>query len=177
MQPHLRSALTLAVLLGVLLIGVAWAWSAVTEPFPEREKAATCTTRLVAKGDKVYPDQVTVSVLNGGTREGLADRTMTDLVTAGLDRGFVDNAPDDAEVTLAQVWADDPSNPAVKLVKSYLGKRAKIVRRESTLPGVTVVVGDDFPGVVNGRKAVKAQDDATICSPPEDEELDELDDL
>jgi hypothetical protein len=175
-QARLRTVATLAVLVVVMLAGVAWAFSAVTKPFPERDKVATCTNHLVAKGDKVYPDQVTVSVLNAGDREGLADRTMTDLVGSGLDRGEVNNAPEGTEVTGVQVWAEDTNNPAVKLVISFLGKDAKVVRRDSPLPGVNVVVGEDFQGAVKGRKLIVAREDSTICSPPEDE-VEDLDDL
>lgn len=175
-QDRLRSALTLAALLVVVLVGVAWAWSAVSEPFPERGKPAICTEQAVSEGDKVYPDQVTVSVLNASTREGLADRTMTDLVTEGFDRGEVGNAPDDAEVNRVQIWALDAQNPAVRLVKSYLGKKAKVVKREGPLAGVNVVVGEEFSGVGKGRKAIVAAEDTSVCSPPEDEDPD-LDDL
>jgi len=164
-QTRIRSAATLAGLLVLLLGGVAWAWSAVSEPFPEREKAATCTTTVVAQGEKVYPDQVTVSVINGGTSDGLADRTLTELALAGLDRGELGNAPD-AEVNVAQIWAEDVDNPAVRLVLSFLGDGAKVVRRDAPLPGVNVVVGEDFPGVGEGRKFAPAREEATICSPP-----------
>ena len=168
---HLRSAATLVALVVLLLVGVTWAWSAVTEPFPEREEAAVCTDQSVAEGEKVYPDQVTVSVLNAGDSEGLADRTMTDLVSNGLARGEVGNAPADAEVNRAQVWAEDPTNPAVKLVVSFLGDGAKIVLRDPPLPGVNVVVGDEFTGATKGRKAIKAREAASICSPTEDDPL------
>lgn len=165
-QRQLRSAGTLLGLVLLLLIGVAWAWSAVSEPFPERADPATCTSTPVSQGEKVYPDQVTVSVLNAGTSEGLADRTMTALVAAGLDRGELANAPDGTEVNGVQVWAQDANNPAVKLVISFLGKKAKVVRRDGPLPGVNVVVGEAFPGVGEGRKFAPAREDATICSPP-----------
>ena len=97
-QAKIRSAATMIGLAVVLLVGVAWAWSAVTEPFPERDDAVTCTSTKVGEGEKVYPDQVAVSVLNAGSREGLANRTMSDLVEAGLAKGELGNAPDDAEV-------------------------------------------------------------------------------
>ncbi len=161
-----RSAITMLGLLVLLLAGVVWAWSAVSEPFPEREEAATCNSTVVEEGEKVYPDQVTVSVLNAGTSEGLADRTLTELELAGLDRGELANAPDGTEVNLVQIWAEDPKNPAVKLVISFLGKDAKVVRREAPLPGVNVVVGEKFSGVVKGRKSAPAREQATICSPP-----------
>ena len=165
-QTRIRSAATLAGLLVLLLAGVAWAWSAVSEPFPEREEAATCTSKVVAQGEKVYPDQVTVSVLNGGTSEGLADRTLTELVQAGLDRGQLGNTPEGTEVNVAQIWAEDVDNPAVRLVLSFLGDGAKVVRRDAPLPGVNVVVGEEFPGVGEGRKFAPARQEATICSPP-----------
>ncbi len=168
---HLRSALTLVGLVVLLLAGVAWAWAAVTEPFPEREKAAVCTASVIAEGEKVYPDQVTVSVLNAGDSEGLADRTMSDLVESGLDRGVVGNAPADTEVNVAQIWTEDPGNPAVLLVKSFLGKQAKIVRRDPPLPGVNVVVGEEFTGAKQGRKSVKAREESSICSPTVDDPI------
>jgi hypothetical protein len=167
---RIRSAATMLGLLLLLLIGVAWAWSAVSEPFPEKEDVATCRSMSVEEGQKVYPDQVTVSVLNAGDREGLANRTMADLVEAGFARGKLGNAPQDADVTRVQIWTDDPENPAVRLVRSYLAKKVPVVRRTPPLPGVNVVVGDDFSGVTGGREAVAAREDATICSPLTDEE-------
>ena len=168
-KAKIRSAVTMIGLAGLLLIGVTWAWSAVTEPFPEREDAATCSSTRVAEGEKVYADQVTVSVLNAGSREGLANRVMTDLAEAGLDRGELGNAPDDTKVPGVQIWAEDLKNPAVKLVQSFLGKSAKLVRRDPPLPGVNVVVGEEFPGVTDGKASVAAKEDVTICSPPTEE--------
>lgn len=169
MTARLRSAATMLGLAVLLLIGVAWAWSAVTEPFPEGEEAATCTTTTVAEGEKVFPAQVVVSVLNAGDREGLANGTMADLEEAGLGRGDLANAPEDADVSGVEVWAEDLKNPAVRLVVSFLGKDAELVRRSPQLPGVNVVVGEDFPGVTGGRKSVAAKEQTTICSPPADE--------
>ncbi|MET0525830.1 MAG: LytR C-terminal domain-containing protein [Nocardioides sp.] len=168
-QAKIRSAATMIALGILLLVGVTWAWSAVTEPFPEREDAATCSSTKVGEGEKVYPDQVTVSVLNAGSREGLANRTMSDLVDAGLAKGELGNAPDDTKVPGVEIWAEDLKNPAVKLVESFLGKDAKLVRRDPPLPGVNVVVGEEFPGVTEGRASVAAKKDVTICSPPTEE--------
>ena len=105
-------------------------------------------------------------MLNGGTSEGLADRTLTELAQAGLDRGQLGNAPEGTEVNVAQIWAEDVDNPAVRLVLSFLGDGAKVVRRDAPLPGVNVVVGEEFPGVGEGRKFAPAREEATICSPP-----------
>ena len=165
MQARLRSAATMIGLVVLLLIGVAWGWSAVSEPFPEGEDVATCDSTAVDEGEKVYPDQVAVSVLNAGNREGLANRTMTELMDAGLGKGELGNVQD-AEVKDVEIWAEDLKNPAVRLVRSYLGEDAELVRRDPQLPGVNVVVGENFAGVTGGRKFVAAREATTICTPP-----------
>ncbi len=104
-------------------------------------------------------------MLNAGTSEGLADRTMTDLVAAGLDEGELGNARG-TDITNVEIWAEDVNSPAVKLVKSFLGKDAEIVQRDASLPGINVVVGEEFLGVGEGREFAAAKEEATICSPP-----------
>lgn len=162
----LRSTTTLLVLVGLLVVGVAWGWSAVTAPFPGRPSAPVCSQVTVAKGEKLYPGQVTVSVLNAGTREGLASRTMQDLLDGGFAEGSLANAPDKTKVGLAEIWTDDPDNPAVRLVRTALGRGVDVVRRDPVAPGVNVVVGDDFGKVRNGRRFVRASKDSRVCSPP-----------
>lgn len=169
----LRTALTLGVLGVLLLIGVTWGWSAVTEPFPEDAETPICSATAVPAGTKVYPDQVLVSVANAGNREGLAGRVMQLLTDAGFVAGRIDNAPPTAEVKFAEIWTDDPRNPAVRLLASRLGNRAKIVEAESDLPGVTVIVGDDFNKLRKGRKSMKSGEDSEICSPPSEADTDE----
>ncbi|WP_278258461.1 hypothetical protein [Nocardioides convexus] len=71
-----RSAITLVVLAVVFLAAIAWGWSRVTSPFPEKVEAAPCTDTLVAAGDEVAPPQVMVTVLNAGGANGLAGKTM-----------------------------------------------------------------------------------------------------
>jgi hypothetical protein len=168
-QARLRSAATLVGLAILLLVAVAWGWSSLSEPFPEGDEVATCSSTTVDEGEKVYPDQVAVSVLNAGNREGLANRTMTELVDAGFGKGELGNAPEDADVQGVEIWSADLKNPAVQLVRSYLGKDAKLVRRDPQLPGVNVIVGEDFPGVTKGRKSVAAREKTTICTPPADD--------
>lgn len=169
MMARLRTAGTLVVLVVLLVIGVSWGWSKVTAPVPESEEEPTalCEDVTVAKGDRLLAEQVTVSVLNAGTREGLASRTMAALVDRGLHQGQRDNAPDGTNVEGVAIWTDDPSNPAVRLVASYLGKGVEVVRRDPVNLGVNVVVGDKFGGVVDGRPSIVVGEDAIVCIPPE----------
>jgi hypothetical protein len=161
-----RSAVTLAVLCTLLAIAAAWGWDAATDPFPGKAEALTCVDQKVERGEKVYPDQVVVSVFNAGDREGLAGRTMGLLVDEGFREGDSGNAPAKAKVATAEIWTKDVKSPAVALVASRLGADAKIVRRRASGSGVVVVVGDGFKRLAKGRQLVVAKQDAEICSPP-----------
>ncbi|GAA1928981.1 hypothetical protein GCM10009737_33630 [Nocardioides lentus] len=169
MSRRLRAAITLLVLTVVLLAGGAWAWSALFSPLPESvfgggEEEAVCTDREVEAGSRLTPDGVTVSVVNAGDRQGAAGQTLERLVDAGFAEGVEDNAPDDADVRRVQIWTDDPSSPAVRLVASYLGD-PRIEQREVDVPGVYVVVGDEFDELSEGRPRIRVPDDTTVCGP------------
>ncbi len=161
-----RTAVTIAVLGVILFVGAAWGWSSLTEPFPEAADPPTCVDRPIARGEKVYPDQVVVSVFNAGNREGLAGRTMQLLGEQGFGAGDSGNAPVGTRVAKVEIWTKDPRNPAVRLVASRFGPDTEVVRRSAAGAGVFVVVGDAFQKLVAGRKAVRALDDVEVCGPP-----------
>jgi hypothetical protein len=110
-----------------------------------------------------------VSVLNASRTEGLARDTMDALIGKGFGEGNRGNASMDTGDAGALVLTEDVGSPAAELVRSYLGKDARIVEESSAEPGITVVVGDDFPGVVKGRRSVKAREDTYVCTPPDPE--------
>lgn len=161
-----RSATTLAVLAVVFLAGLTWAWSRVTEPFPERAEPSPCTSTLVRAGEDVAPPQILVTVLNAGGSNGLASQTMDKLAGFGFVQGNTGNAPTDTGAVSAQVWAEDPDDPAARLLASYLGKNVDVVDQPSEYPGVTIVVGKQFKGVRKGHPTVTAKADTYICTPP-----------
>lgn len=164
MTATLRSAVTLAVLAGIVVVWLVWGWSATTQPFPGRAAAPTCVDVLVPEGTRVDPGDVTVSVLNGGTREGLAGRTMQQFLDQGFAEGDNANAPEGTEVADAQIWSDEPDHPAVKLLASKI-PGVEVVPSPSPAAGITVVVGDGFEELVAGKRRVKAQSDVTVCGP------------
>ena len=84
-----------------------------------------------------------------------------------MDKGELGNAPDDTKVPGVEIWAEDLKNPAVKLVESFLGEDAKLVRREPPLPGVNVVVGEKFPGVRGGSGVGRRQGGRHHLQPPD----------
>lgn len=164
---RLRTLGTLVALAVLLVVGVSWGWSAVKEPFPEKAETPLCVESTLQKGDVLRPGAITVSVLNAGDKNGLAGRTMFDLVERGFAEGRQVNAPDDATTKTAVIWTPDGVDAAVRLVRTYLGGKVKVVLREGPEPGLNIVVGDQFPGVRKGRKQVRPQKPVTVCSPTE----------
>jgi len=169
LEPRLRSAITLGVLCLMLLLGLVWGVNALTKPLPglttTPEPTGPCSEVEVAKGEKVYRDQVTVSVFNASTREGLAGDTLERLVARGFGAGDTGNAPTGTRVAIAQIWTDDPENPAVRLVASQFGGEVKVVRHSPLGAGVTVVVGNDLGDLRKGHPYAMAQSNTTVCSP------------
>lgn len=162
-----KSALTLIVLAALLVGGGVWGFSALTAPLPVVNDPPPCDDWTAKAGTKLYPDQVTVSVYNAGTREGLAGRTSRELIGVGFAEGVQGNTENETKVKVAtaQVWAPAEDDPAALLIASYLGDGVEIVARDDEAPGIVVVVGDKFTKVAKGKKSVKVAKDTVVCSP------------
>ena len=166
MLSSLRSTLTLLFLMALLAAAAVWGWGAATEPLPDAQDSPVCEDTPVKRGQKVYPDQVTVSVFNASTRSGLAGRTMQLFLDEGFAEGDSGNAPRGTTVAHSQVWTSDRQSPAVRLVVSHLGPRSSVVDGEKLGLGVVVVVGENFQDLVRGRRQVTTKKAGFICSPP-----------
>jgi hypothetical protein len=166
MNVHIKTVLTLAVLAVLVLVGVVWGWSAMTTPFPHTAAPKDCYPTQLQAGDRVSAPEVTVSVYNASERVGLAERTMSAFEDQGFGAGKVGNAAKGTTVLYAQIWTQDRTNPAVRLVASRLGRRAHIIDHAPKGTGVTVMVGPQFLKLVQGRQSVKVTEPTTICSPP-----------
>ncbi len=163
--PSLKSALTLGVLALLLVAGVSWGFAQVTEPFPGKVDPPICVDTSFPAGERIYPQDVTVSVLNASKREGLAGRTMAELVSDGFAEGQVRNAPEGTAVPRAEVWTTDKDNPAVLLVRSRLGQAEVLEKPNPGAAGIVVVVGDEFKEAFEGRPSIKADHDIVVCGP------------
>ena len=163
MEARLKSLVTLAFLGVLLFVAAVWGWASLTKPLPSNEESV-CVDRTFEAGEKVMRGDVTVSVLNAGTRNGLASLTMNLFEEQGFAAGQEGNATD-AEVNRVQIWTDDRRSPAVQLVKSHLGPGTPVLQKDATTAGVQVVVGDGFQDLVKGKKSVTATDAVTVCGP------------
>jgi hypothetical protein len=165
MTQTMRTTVTLLALGALLMIAAAWGWHATMKPLPAKVDSPICVATPIAAGEKVYPQQVTVSVYNAGRREGLAGRTMQLLKDAGFAPGQAGNAAS-AKVDDVEIWTSTPESPDVQLLVTYFGDDAKVERRDGPGVGVTVVVGDKFRDLAQGQRSLVAESDAEICSPP-----------
>jgi hypothetical protein len=166
---RLRTAITLAALAVLMLAGVTWGWGQVSKPFPGKVDAAICVDTAYAAGDQLFVQDVTVNVFNASSREGLAARTLQELEDAGFSPGTTANAPKGTSISApAEIWVDDISNPAAKLLRHRLGRVPIVEHPENTLAGVTVVVGDQYTELADGPASIVLKDDAVVCSPPVD---------
>jgi len=164
MATGLRSAITLIGLSLMVVAGAAWGWTQLSRPFPGKAEPPTCVESTYTEGDKIYPQDVTVSVLNASRREGLAGRTMQELVDQGFGEGDTENAPQGTDVPFAEIWAPDPENPAVKLLRTRFGQ-IEVVANDHDAAGLVVVVGDEFQTLREGRASVNVHGDVVVCGP------------
>jgi LytR cell envelope-related transcriptional attenuator len=165
MTQAMRTTVTLLGLGVLLAVAAVWGWNAAMKPLPAKVDAALCVSTPISAGEKVYPQQVTVSVYNAGRREGLAGRTMQLLKDQGFAPGRSGNARG-ARVATAAIWTTEPKDPDVLLVASYFGTGIQVERRPGPGVGVNVVVGDRFTTLAKGSGSVLAEKNAEICSPP-----------
>lgn len=160
-----KTSATLAVLTLLLILGVSKGLEAVSEPFPENVDPPICVDSPTEPGDILRPGGITVSVLNASGRQGLAQTTLDQLEKQGFARGQFSNVTDE-DVPSAQIWSPAGNTAAVRLVVSYLGGDVKIINRDATAAGITIVLGDRFPGVRPGRAQAKVTSSGSVCSPP-----------
>lgn len=162
----LRSALTLGVLGLILLLMLTWGWSRATAPLPDSEPTVgACEPWTVVEGERLDAAQVEVTVLNAGSREGLAGEVMAGFLERGFRQGESSNAPTGTEVAKVQVWAADKRDPAVELVRQVLPQPAPVVDTAYDAPGVVVVVGNEFGELRDGDTSVTARQEGSACAP------------
>ena len=145
----LTTAVTLACLMGVLVLMALWGVKAATAPIPSDSGTSTKKPGCASEDQKVAKyvrrGDVTVSVYNSGETSGRAQRTMDLLEQAGFKVGEVKNAPAGLRADRATVYSTKTDDPAAELVARAPWKATQVVHTDEDLgPGVDVVIGDKF---------------------------------
>jgi hypothetical protein len=166
---HVRTGITLAVLMAVLAAGAWFGTRSLFAPIPDDrtvDASPACATRTLEKGQRINSRQVVVNVYNAGTRAGLADKTMGALTRRGFDKGSVGNAPEGSRVKVAQVWTNRRRDTAARLVAQQFGPTIKVkLKRVDLGPGVDVVVGNGFESLAAARRSILVETPQTACLP------------
>lgn len=163
-EGFLRTAATLGVLALLLLFGVTRGLDAVSKPFPKGEEPPICVETALSPGDILRVGGITVNVINAGNKSGKARATLEELEEQGFAGGQVSNRPDPA-VRSVEIRVAGGATPAARLLRTYLGSGVKMVDDQASPAGVTVVVGDRFDKVRQGRQGIRITEEATVCGP------------
>ncbi|MDF9717358.1 LytR C-terminal domain-containing protein [Nocardioides sp. ChNu-153] len=171
MSAHTRSAITLAVLVVVLLVGLVLGWNRVTAPVPSASLGGggneVCTLRSFEPGDALTTADVTVSVYNASGRSRLASQTMGQLTDRGFVAGQVGDAPEGAVVDRVEIRAAAPSSAAAVLVRENVGSPAAVVE-DPTVDGIVVYVGPSWQGPTgDARGDITVANAEEVCGPQE----------
>lgn len=171
MSERLKHAVVLLGLVALVLLGAMWGALALVKPFPplttktQSTEPPICTDHQVAKGSRVRPDMVTVTVWNASDRAGLAGTTLEELLTKGFVKGETGNAPADTAVGTVEIWTGDTTGPAAALVRTWFGPKTTVVEHADLGTKIVVVVGRDYRRLATGRPFVVAKADALVCGP------------
>ena len=163
---QLTTAVTMFVLCALLVLGAVWGWKSLFAPLPGADGTAAPTPQCssVDAGTRLRSAEVQVSVYNAGGRSGLAASTLQALEKRGFGPGEAGNAPADAKVRYAQVWSTKTNDAGARLVLKQLGSRARLRVVDTDLgPGVDVIVGRDFRGLVKAPRSVKVRTTQETC--------------
>lgn len=163
---RLSSAVTLTVLVGLLAGGAIVGFRTLFAPLKDAstgEPTPTCTPRTVDAGKTITTREVTVSVFNAGNRSGLASATLNQLADRGFQAGDAGNAPEGTGVRTVQVWTTEKDDSAAKLVALQFGRGTKVRQGDDLGPGIDVIVGSKFKGLVKAPKSVKSSGTDQLC--------------
>lgn len=161
---HIRSAITLLLLVGILG-GAAWfGWQEVLgDSAPDR--TIDCTTPKPGTKQKIEAKNVVVNVYNAGSTTGLADDIAQQLEDRGFEVGIVANAEDEAaEVTKVRINGRANDAPEVQLLAAQVNKPERVPdgRLETE---VDLIVGDEFQGLVkDGPKVLEVETTVATCT-------------
>lgn len=173
---NLKTPLTLAVLVAVLIGGAVVGWRYATQEVPSlRDGTAsdgpTCRNRTFDSGQTLESRAVTVNIYNAGDVSGLAGETLRAFQT----QGFIGGSATDRNIRMpnknALIAAAEPRSAPVRLVRRQLAGRVAVRAAGDPDIGtdVNVYIGNRFRGVVrDARTSLRVRGTTTVCVPVEE---------
>jgi len=140
---HQRTAITMLVLAGLVIIAGWYAWDSITDP-EETSDGVAPTCQPAAPTDAPPPAEIELNVYNATDRNGLASSIAREMRTRGFAILDVANDPSGSEITgTAEVRAHLDSQAAASLVMAQV-PGAVFVADNRTDGTVDLVVGAAF---------------------------------
>lgn len=156
------------VVMAVILVGGAFIGFQMLTATAEIEEQATCENQIVAAGDPVTANLVSVDVYNGSQRAGLANRVSINLQRRGFLPGQIGNSEIEVESDGVTIVAAEPDDARVRLVAAQFGD-VDIIEPAGSAPAenIVVVVGNETnEDLAKGAaKEVETKADLTVCIP------------
>ena len=152
----IKTPVTLIILLAILGYGAMWGYQHVT--MPDTRRVETCVQTDV--GANLTPDKVTVRVLNGGEKGGLAKLMAGFLRSHGFHVIYYNNS--DERVPNTVVVGNSVDDPEVKLMLGFFaGSTAKGDGRADHV--VDVIMGDKDTHIENPVASIPVN--GPVCLP------------
>lgn len=145
---RMRTAVTLLVLIGLVVWAAWYAWQVVTEPAAtadENEPAtSTAACAVAVPTDAPPPEEITVNIYNGTSRNGLASQVAREMREQGYVILDVANDPLNRSITgVAEIRAANSDDVTVQWIMSQF-PGAVFVADERTDEAIDVVLGEQF---------------------------------
>lgn len=167
MKTALR-VLTMTVAVAIFLVGGVTGFTLLTagtgDPAPP---APSCRNEVIAAGNPIDSNVVTVNVFNASARSGLANRARIELQTNGFRGGQIGNSESATRPKRVAILTNDPADPRVALVAAQFKDKVQYAAPDISVDeGIIVVVGDDYRGVKKEATTSTTSDkDMTVCVP------------
>lgn len=148
-------------LLGLLIWGGLWGWRNLTAPLPTPEPVP-CV--MLEQQENAWPNDILISVYNGGYTRGLAERVATHLRDGGY---HVQRTTNTEEAVIETLIRSAPGNSkAMELVASNFVD-ATLDFDERIDGTIDVLVGTDFAGYAEEPWQKHPLEDQVFCKPAE----------
>ncbi|MDR0837491.1 MAG: LytR C-terminal domain-containing protein [Propionibacteriaceae bacterium] len=158
-QRHRIAPWVLGLLIAIFAGATFWGYQALFRPPDAPPPPPPCIVQTVSS--ELSTSQVTVNVLNGGTKSGQAKVVADALAAQGFVIGYIDNAQPVSWVT---VVGSTKESPEVLLVASFFPEAVlRADDRESH--SVDVIINNLWEALPEGVPTTISVDTGTVCLP------------